>query len=260
MARTWEVDFLQNRKPIEAEFKGSMAYKLPIASPEKLGGVKPIAKTEDMVQPVGVDAEGALWVKESSLRPDWNQTDEEAGDFIKNKPSLDDFQIKDFVINISSSVIDGTQNLTADKTFWEIKTAINEGRHPIMLFGGMTFYMSYESSENIGFTAIRNANTASISITPVIYLSINSNNIISRQSNQLQCIDGRVTKLTQNLTHNNYPTAKAVVDALEFKINKTDIATDEEIFEMLIQEDMVMAVTDSEGAFLSDENDNILLW
>lgn len=260
MAKTWEVDFLQSKSPIEAEFKGSVVYKLPIASPEELGGVKPVAKTEDMVQPVGVDAEGALWVKESSLRPDWNQTDEEAGDFIKNKPSLDVFQIKDFVINISSSVVDGEQKLTADKTFQEIKIAINEERRPIMLFGGMTFYMSYESSKVIGFTAIRNANTASVSITPVIYLSINSDNIISRQSNQLQSIDGRVTELTQNSTHNNYPTAKAVVDALEFKINKTDIATDEEILEMLIQEDMFMAVTDSEGAFLSDESGNILLW
>ena len=105
MAKTWEVDFLQSRKPIEAEFKGSMAYKLPIASPEKLGGVKPVAKTEDMVQPVGVDAEGALWVKESSSRPDWNQTDEEAGDFIKNKPSLDGFQIKDFVINVQIRLV-----------------------------------------------------------------------------------------------------------------------------------------------------------
>lgn len=260
MAKTWEVDFLQSRKPIEAEFKGSVVYKLPIASPEELGGVKPVAKTEDMVQPVGVDAEGALWVKESSLRPDWNQTDEEAGDFIKNKPSLDGFQIKDFVINISSSTVDGMQTFTADKTFEEIKTAIVEDRNPIMLFGGMTFYLSYEGAKAIGFTAIRNANTATVSNTSVIYLSINNNNVITRQSNQLQAIKNRVTVLSQESTHSNYPTAKAVVDALALKIDKTDIATDDEIINMLIQEDMFMAVTDSDGSYLSDESGNILLW
>lgn len=36
-------------------------YTLPIASPTVLGGVKPIAKTDEMTQGVGVDATGALW-------------------------------------------------------------------------------------------------------------------------------------------------------------------------------------------------------
>lgn len=37
-------------------------------------------------------------------------------------------------------------------------------------------------------------------------------------------------------------------------------AEDEEIIEMLIQEDMLPVVTDSDGAILADENGNILLW
>ena len=37
------------------------SYTLPIASPTVLGGVKPVAKTEDMTQSVGVDAAGALF-------------------------------------------------------------------------------------------------------------------------------------------------------------------------------------------------------
>lgn len=37
------------------------AYILPIATAETLGGVKPVAVTADMTQPVGVDAEGALF-------------------------------------------------------------------------------------------------------------------------------------------------------------------------------------------------------
>lgn len=36
-------------------------YTLPIASSTVLGGVQPVAKTDDMTQSVGVDAAGALW-------------------------------------------------------------------------------------------------------------------------------------------------------------------------------------------------------
>lgn len=37
------------------------SYTLPIATPNTLGGVQPIAKTAEMTQSVGVDAEGGLW-------------------------------------------------------------------------------------------------------------------------------------------------------------------------------------------------------
>ena len=48
--------------------------------------------------------------------------------------------------------------------------------------------------------------------------------------------------------------------ALDFIKNKPNIATDDEIIEMLTQEDMFPVVTDADGSILSDENDNILLW
>jgi hypothetical protein len=48
--------------------------------------------------------------------------------------------------------------------------------------------------------------------------------------------------------------------AADFIKNKPDIATDDEILEMLAQEDMLPVVADSDGALLSDENGNILLW
>lgn len=37
------------------------SYTLPVATSEVLGGVKPAAKTDEMTQAVGVDAEGGLW-------------------------------------------------------------------------------------------------------------------------------------------------------------------------------------------------------
>ena len=99
MAKIWEVDFLQNRKPIEAEFKGSMIYKLPIASPEKLGGVKPVAKTEDMIQPVGVDTEGRLWVKESRADVDNIATDDKIIEMLIQEDMLP------AVINFDGSIL-----------------------------------------------------------------------------------------------------------------------------------------------------------
>lgn len=42
---------------------GGGSYVLPIATEDELGGVKPITKADDMTTPVGVDAEGRLWVK-----------------------------------------------------------------------------------------------------------------------------------------------------------------------------------------------------
>lgn len=47
---------------------------------------------------------------------------------------------------------------------------------------------------------------------------------------------------------------------IDFIKNKPLETTSEEIIELLIAEDLLMTVTDSDGSFLSDENDNILLW
>lgn len=42
------------------------SYTLPIASETTLGGVKPVAKTAEMTQSVGVDDAGGLWAAEAS--------------------------------------------------------------------------------------------------------------------------------------------------------------------------------------------------
>ena len=42
--------------------------------------------------------------------------------------------------------------------------------------------------------------------------------------------------------------------------NKPEIATDDEIIDMIAQEDMLPVVADSDGSLLADENNNILLW
>lgn len=45
---------------------GGKKYELPIATADTLGGVKPVAKTEDMTQEVGVDETGALFTTPGS--------------------------------------------------------------------------------------------------------------------------------------------------------------------------------------------------
>lgn len=48
--------------PLSVEIpSGGSAYELPVASATQLGGVMPVAKTDEMTQAVGVDAEGGLW-------------------------------------------------------------------------------------------------------------------------------------------------------------------------------------------------------
>ena len=47
--------------PADAKFTDTV-YTLPVASTDTLGGVKPDAKSADMTSPVGVDADGKLWV------------------------------------------------------------------------------------------------------------------------------------------------------------------------------------------------------
>lgn len=42
---------------------GGSSYTLPIANTTTLGGVKPISKTSEMTQAVGVDSEGRLYTK-----------------------------------------------------------------------------------------------------------------------------------------------------------------------------------------------------
>lgn len=48
--------------------------------------------------------------------------------------------------------------------------------------------------------------------------------------------------------------------SLSYIKNKPEIATDDEIIEMLAQEDVLPVVTDADGGILADENENILLW
>lgn len=61
-----------------------------------------------------------------------------------------------------------------------------------------------------------------------------------------------------------YKCVKGDNEELVWKLvnDNSQIATsaDDEIIDMLIEEDMLLAVTDGDGAILSDENGDILIW
>ena len=48
--------------------------------------------------------------------------------------------------------------------------------------------------------------------------------------------------------------------AVDYIKNKPEIATTDEVIDMMIEKDMILAVRDGDGAVLSDENGKILLW
>ncbi len=56
-------DLTPEQKQQARENIGAESYTLPVAAPGTLGGVMPEEKTDEMITPVGVDADGRLWVK-----------------------------------------------------------------------------------------------------------------------------------------------------------------------------------------------------
>lgn len=76
-------------------------------------------------------------------------------------------------------------------------------------------------------------------------------------------VSGEVNlEIDTTLTKSGLPADAAIVgeklEELESKI--PGMATDDEIIDLLIEEDMLPAVCDTNGDILSDENENILLW
>lgn len=70
----FQTDINADLTEFKAEVDKLVRYELPIASADTLGGVQPVTKTDDMTYPIGVDAEGKLWVvsdlEESKLYTD----------------------------------------------------------------------------------------------------------------------------------------------------------------------------------------------
>ena len=71
-------------RSIKYEKLHSKYIDIPVATNDVAGVVKPVSKTDEMTQPVGVDENGVLFAKQ--VQTDWEQKDDTAADYLKNKP------------------------------------------------------------------------------------------------------------------------------------------------------------------------------
>ena len=108
-----------------------------------------------MVQPVGVDAEGALWVKESSSKPDWNQNDPNADDYIKNRTHWEEEGESGVVVHkIDPKFIELPENLATTDDVQEVmdlaQTTANEKMSATNPVGIGSFSMNRQANSEIG--------------------------------------------------------------------------------------------------------------
>lgn len=130
---------------VPGEVQGG-SYTLPVASPEQLGGVKPTAKTDEMTQQVGVDEDGALYTKPGKasdpVQPDWNQNDETAPDYVKNRPG--GYDVQD--VNITWDGDTTGKPVAASNKNYFVKVSDSTPSKSELL-GGTAVYVSRERAE-----------------------------------------------------------------------------------------------------------------
>lgn len=90
----------------------SALQSIPIATPSVVGGVKPVTKTSEMTQEVGVDSNGALWTKEAS-----EGTTVVANPTATGTQDLTSLQVGGTVYNIPSSSVEYATNEEIDALF-----------------------------------------------------------------------------------------------------------------------------------------------
>jgi hypothetical protein len=176
--------------------------------------------------------------------PDWNQGDETSPDYIKNRThyEINDITKLEFdITGISFSNNNQTHNLNI----------------PFAL--GQTWNVSFDNRPEGNDLEVMEDEDGSLYIA---LLGVSGDGT-------WECyrITANECTVDKNFIRANYVDALHItgVSGEVSAVHKLDekflpVATDDEILEMLMEQDMLLAVTDSDGSILSDENDNILLW
>ena len=109
------------------------SYTLPIATETTLGGVQPVAKTDDMAQAVGVDEAGALWTAAGGADK-WElitelTVEEEIHQIVFNGFSLKKCLICTKIIGTATNTVNtnGSLNVNGKKYFLSNVMASGEG-------------------------------------------------------------------------------------------------------------------------------------
>lgn len=114
-----------------------IVQELPTASSTVLGAVKPVTKTIDMTQAVGVDANGLLYTN-ASAQSDWNENDSTDPAYIQNRTHYVDDPASTQVWSDTVS-FDNTNygEITLDNYSWT--SYLEDGQAYSVVYNGTTY-------------------------------------------------------------------------------------------------------------------------
>lgn len=191
-----ELDYLDGVTGNVQTQLNSKLENIPIATSNTLGGVKPVAKTDDMTQQVGVDANGALYTAKEN-----------------------------YIVRFSLD--SSTRKWTADKTTAEIKEARDSGNKFIYAVAG-TYSMllwDIDTDSTCYFGRFNDYGGSESTLSYIIFLlwddgtvTIYSHDVLAKDdiSNNLNTDKTSTTKV---------PSCKATYDAIPHPETKTDAQT-----------------------------------
>lgn len=162
---------------------------------------------------------------------DWNQNDPVAPDYVKNRPFYEGYKIL------------GTF-LRGDN---KLKISLTIGKSYIVDCDGVTYTVVCEplSAAPKGLRVMKEEGGVLFIIYESSQYIYEVDRVVLMDPDELV-----VYKLDEKFIPDTIARANDIGEA----------ATDDEIVDILIQEDMLFAFTDSTGSILTDENNNILTW
>lgn len=186
---------------------------------------------------------------------DWNQNDESALDYVKNRTHYDNRA--DGEVNISyNGELTGYETKQLSDTEHLVKVS-NLAATEDQLIGAAIVFLGANSMEHysVGASDLTRDND-NIYVHDCVLIVPEDTAEFSKGT--------WFKRVEDSIAGATYPMTFAYVGTVG-ELKKLDskylpVTTDNEIIDMLIEEDMIVAVADSDGAILSDENENILSW
>lgn len=188
----------------------------------------------------------------SSTQSDWNQNDETALDYIKNRTHYDrtELLVEETTVTVFSN---GSAGSVLSNAF---NADLVEGDTYIVAFDGTEYECVATMHPEMEAVCI---GASDASFYNICY------NITKQTPPFLYAI--------QNTSHNLYAEGTHTISITHIALKKldnkflnddvftqADLSQNEEVFNALIEIDAISAVTDSDESILTDENNNILLW
>lgn len=161
---------------------------------------------------------------------DWNQNDPNTRDYVKNRPFYEGYKIL-------GTFLRGDNNL---------KISLTVGKSYIVDCDGATYTIVCEQLSNgKGLRAFKEGVDGALFLIyeDSQYIRVDRAVVIDPDELMVYQLD-----------------EKFIPDTIARVNDVGEVATDDEIIDILIQEDMLFALTDSTGSILTDENNNILTW